>query len=190
MELEYTAQSIFKYASKPTDLPLFIIPRFLSPSLLNAINTNWPNKDWRGNGQLNSNRKQFRINEKTGFWNNIQSYFIESKTISYMIYNLFKQVPSYTKILTDLWEDHEGYAVGQHLDNPRIQITCQVYLSDNNDQLEHGAKICSEQGEVIYNVPMQNNLCWVALNTEDMYHKVNPYPLKIPRRSLVFRYMR
>jgi len=190
MELEFTAQKILKSAYKPTDLPLVIVPNFLSPQLLLQLKQNWPTSDWRNNGYLNNQRRQYRINDAGGFWGKFQLNFIESKTISYIIYNLFKLIPTYTNILTDLWEDQEGYAVGQHLDNPRIEILCQVYLAEAQEQVKHGAKICTKEGEVIYDVPMESNLCWIALNTEEMYHKVDPYPLKIPRRSLMFRYMR
>lgn len=191
MELEYTSQRILKSAFKPIDdLPLIIVPNFLSPVLLKKIKENWPTEEWRDNGHLNNRRRQFRVNNSNEFWNDIQLYLIESKTISYVIYNLFNQLPHYKEILTDLWEDHEGYAVGQHIDNPRIDVFCQVYFSESPEQEDHGAKVCTKEGEVIYEVPMKNNLCWIAQNTPNLYHKVDPYPLKIPRRSLMFRYMR
>jgi hypothetical protein len=191
MELEYTAQRIMNRAFKPVnDLSLFIVPDFLSPVLLKKIKENWPTENWRDNGRLNSQRRQFRVNKSNNnFWDKIQLDFIESKTISYVIHNLFNQLPRYREILTDLWEDSEGYAVGQHIDNPRINILCQIYLAESLEQVKHGAKICTKEGEVIYEVPMYTNLCWIALNTDNMYHKVDPYTLAIPRRSLMFRYM-
>jgi hypothetical protein len=190
MELEYTAQRIMRHGIRPVpDLPLVIVPDYLSKTLLRNIKSNWPTDNWRDNGSLNNNRRQFRLDSKIEFWRKVQLDFIESKTISYIIHSLFKQVPYYTHVLTDLWEDHEGYAVGQHTDNPRIDIFCQIYLAETAEQEKHGAKICTEQGDVVYQIPMQSNLCWIAKNTPDLHHRVDPYPLKIPRRSLMFRYM-
>lgn len=67
-----------------------------------------------------------------------------------------------------LWTDGAGYHTGLHQDNKTIDVSCQIYLFDNDPQL--GTTFQKNNDTVV--VPYRNNSGYLMINNRDteLYH--------------------
>lgn len=67
-----------------------------------------------------------------------------------------------------LWTDGHGYHTGLHQDNKTIDVSCQIYLFDNDPQL--GTTFQRHSDTVV--VPYKNNSGYLMINNRDteLYH--------------------
>ena len=68
----------------------------------------------------------------------------------------------------DLWIDGRGYKLAPHVDDKRIKLHLQVYLSDNNK----GTSLYDSNGNVLFTFPFQNNYGYALLNNQSSHHGV------------------
>ena len=83
----------------------------------------------------------------------------------------------------DVWIDGKGYKLTPHVDDPRIKLHLQVYLSDDNK----GTTLYDKAGKELYTFPFQTNFGYALLNNEHSYHGVEEI-LKDGRTSLYARF--
>ena len=68
----------------------------------------------------------------------------------------------------DVWIDDKGYKLPPHLDDKRIKLHLQVYLSNNNE----GTSLYNPQGELLYTFPFKVNYGYALYNGAYSYHGV------------------
>ena len=83
----------------------------------------------------------------------------------------------------DVWIDGKGYKLTPHVDDPRIKLHLQVYLSDDNK----GTTLYDKAGKELYTFPFKTNFGYALLNNEHSYHGVEEI-LKDGRTSLYARF--
>ena len=83
----------------------------------------------------------------------------------------------------DVWIDDKGYKLPPHLDDKRIKLHLQVYLSNNNE----GTSLYNPQGELLYTFPFKINYGYALYNSAYSYHGVEEVE-EDGRTSLYVRY--
>jgi len=83
----------------------------------------------------------------------------------------------------DVWIDGKGYENSPHLDDARIKLHLQVYLSDNNE----GTSLYDSSGELLYTFPFKSNFGYALYNNVYSYHGTEQVE-KDGRISLYVRY--
>jgi hypothetical protein len=83
----------------------------------------------------------------------------------------------------DVWIDGKGYKLPSHVDDSRIKLHIQVYLSDNNK----GTSLYNSQGELLYTFPFKKNYGYALYNNAHSYHGVEEVK-EDGRTSLYVRY--
>ena len=83
----------------------------------------------------------------------------------------------------DVWIDGKGYKLPPHVDNPRIKLHLQVYLSDNNE----GTSLYDSTGELLYTFPFKANYGYALYNGVYSHHGVEEIK-EDGRMSLYVRY--
>ncbi len=83
----------------------------------------------------------------------------------------------------DVWIDGKGYKLPPHVDDSRIKLHLQVYLSDNNE----GTSLYNPQGELLYTFPFKKNYGYALYNGAYSYHGVEEVE-EDGRTSLYVRY--
>ena len=83
----------------------------------------------------------------------------------------------------DVWIDGKGYKLPSHVDDSRIKLHLQVYLSDNNE----GTSLYNPQGELLYTFPFKKNYGYALYNGAYSYHGVEEVE-EDGRTSLYVRY--
>ena len=83
----------------------------------------------------------------------------------------------------DIWVDGKGYKLPPHIDDKRIKLHLQVYLSDNNK----GTSLYDSSGKVLFTFPFQTNFGYALLNNEHSHHGVEEIE-NDGRTSLYVRY--
>lgn len=83
----------------------------------------------------------------------------------------------------DVWIDSKGYKLQPHVDDPRIKLHLQVYLSDNNQ----GTSLYDSTGELLYTFPFKANYGYALYNGDHSHHGVKEV-VEDGRTSLYVRY--
>jgi len=83
----------------------------------------------------------------------------------------------------DVWIDNKGYRLPPHLDDNRIKLHLQVYLSNNNE----GTSLYDTQGELLYTFPFKANYGYALFNGVYSHHGVEEIE-NDGRTSLYVRY--
>jgi len=83
----------------------------------------------------------------------------------------------------DIWVDGKGYKLSPHVDDERIKLHLQVYLSDFNK----GTSIYDSQGNVVFTFPFRTNYGYALLNNKHSHHGVEEIESD-GRTSLYVRY--
>ena len=83
----------------------------------------------------------------------------------------------------DIWIDGKGYKLPPHVDDKRIKLHLQVYLSNNNE----GTSLYNPQGELLYTFPYKVNYGYALYNGAYSYHGVEEVE-EDGRTSLYVRY--
>ena len=83
----------------------------------------------------------------------------------------------------DVWIDGKGYKLIPHVDDSRIKLSLQVYLSNDNK----GTTLYDKTGKELYTFPFKTNFGYALLNNQYSYHGVKEIT-KDGRTSLYVRY--
>ena len=83
----------------------------------------------------------------------------------------------------DVWIDGKGYKLVPHVDDSRIKLHIQVYLSNDNE----GTSLYNPQGVLLYTFPFKANYGYALYNGAYSYHGVEEIE-KDGRTSLYVRY--
>ena len=83
----------------------------------------------------------------------------------------------------DVWVDGKGYKLIPHVDDSKIKLHLQVYLSNNNK----GTTLYDKAGKELYTFPFKVNVGYALLNNEHSYHGVEEIT-ENGRTSLYVRY--
>ena len=83
----------------------------------------------------------------------------------------------------DVWVDGKGYKLMPHVDDSRIKLHLQVYLSNDNK----GTTLYDKVGKELYTFPFKANFGYALLNNEHSYHGVEEIT-EDGRTSLYVRY--
>ena len=83
----------------------------------------------------------------------------------------------------DIWVDSKGYKLIPHVDDSRIKLHLQVYLSNDNK----GTTLYDKAGKELYTFPFKANFGYALLNNEHSYHGVEEI-IEDGRTSLYVRY--
>ena len=83
----------------------------------------------------------------------------------------------------DVWVDGKGYKQMPHVDDSRIKLHLQVYLSNDNK----GTTLYDKAGKELYTFPFKANFGYALLNNEHSYHGVEEIT-EDGRTSLYVRY--
>ena len=83
----------------------------------------------------------------------------------------------------DVWMDGKGYKLIPHVDDSRIKLHLQVYLSNDNE----GTSLYTPSGELLYTFPFKANFGYALYNNVYGYHGVEEIE-KDGRISLYVRY--
>ncbi len=83
----------------------------------------------------------------------------------------------------DLWIDGKGYKLAPHVDDNRIKLHLQIYLSDNNK----GTSLYDSQGNIFFTFPFRKNYGYSLLNNEYSQHGVEEIETD-GRTSIYVRY--
>ena len=83
----------------------------------------------------------------------------------------------------DVWIDGKGYKLTPHVDDFRIKLHLQVYLSNDNK----GTTLYDKVGKELYTFPFKANFGYALLNNEHSYHGVEEI-IEDGRTSLYVRY--
>ena len=83
----------------------------------------------------------------------------------------------------DVWVDGKGYKLTPHVDDSRIKLSLQVYLSNDNK----GTTLYDKTGKELYTFPFKTNCGYALLNNQYSYHGVKEIN-KDGRTSLYVRY--
>lgn len=110
--------------------------------------------------------------------NNRQSIVWDADTVIEELHETFSRTTSQINQLFDsadlnfigvqLWCDQQGYYTGLHQDNIDIDVSCQIYLFDNNPVL--GTTFVRDEHTV--EIPYKNNSGYLMINNQDskLYH--------------------
>ena len=123
-------------------------------------------------------RKRLSYNEKLS--KQLHIFFMNSKIINALAkkFNIDLRFES-----VDIWIDGKGYKLTPHVDDPRIKLHLQVYLSNDNK----GTTLYDKTGKELYTFPFKTNFGYALLNNEHSYHGVEEI-LKDGRTSLYVRF--
>ena len=83
----------------------------------------------------------------------------------------------------DIWMDGKGYKLAPHVDNERIKLSLQIYLSDGNK----GTSLYDGQGNIRYTFPFRFNSGYALYNNVHSHHGLEEI-VKNGRISLYARY--
>ena len=83
----------------------------------------------------------------------------------------------------DVWIDNKGYKLAPHVDDPRIKLHLQVYLSSDNE----GTSLYDSTGELLYTFPFKLNYGYALYNGVYSHHGVEEIE-EDGRTSLYVRY--
>ena len=83
----------------------------------------------------------------------------------------------------DVWIDGKGYMLKPHVDDTRIKLHLQVYLSNDNK----GTTLYNKSGRKLFTFPFKTNFGYALLNNEHSYHGVEEI-IKDGRTSLYVRF--
>src|SRR5210317_152088 len=83
----------------------------------------------------------------------------------------------------DVWIDSKGYKLAPHVDDPRIKLHLQVYLSSDNK----GTSLYDSTGELLYTFPFKLNYGYALYNGVYSHHGVEEIE-DDGRTSLYVRY--
>ena len=83
----------------------------------------------------------------------------------------------------DVWIDGKGYKLPPHVDDNRIKVHLQVYLSDKNE----GTSLYDSKGELLYTFPFKANYGYALYNGVYSHHGVEEIE-NDGRTSLYVRY--
>ena len=83
----------------------------------------------------------------------------------------------------DVWVDGKGYKLPPHVDDSRIKLHLQVYLSNNNE----GTSLYDSTGELLYTFPFKANYGYALYNGVYSHHGVEEIE-NDDRTSLYVRY--
>ena len=162
-----------------------VINDTLHPDLLHLCNYHWPKGEWSPNSKgLNPNRRVYKLQSGSGFWQDYYANIMEHKDIQQAIYKL--QGLTYTnnrKVMDHLYEDTTGYAVGNHVDSEVIDIAWQLYIAGDT-----GTNLNNELGECIKNIPFQSNTSWIIRNDAYSWHSCEEVKCDL-RKSIMVRYL-
>jgi len=83
----------------------------------------------------------------------------------------------------DVWADGKGYKLPPHVDDSRIKLHLQVYLSNDNE----GTSLYDSEGELLYTFPFKANYGYALYNGVYSHHGVEEIE-NDGRTSLYVRY--
>ena len=83
----------------------------------------------------------------------------------------------------DVWIDGKGYKLPPHLDDKRIKLHLQIYLSNDNQ----GTSLYDSDGQMLYTFPFKANNGYALYNGVHSHHGVEEVE-KDGRTSLYVRY--
>lgn len=107
--------------------------------------------------------------------------FFMNSSITQALEKKFKTDLTFDSV--DVWIDGKGYKLPPHLDDKRIKLHLQVYLSNNNE----GTSLYNPQGELLYTFPFKVNYGYALYNGAYSYHGVEEVE-EDGRTSLYVRY--
>ena len=136
------------------------------------------NKFKKLENQKKLNRKKLADDDKD--LKRLKIFFMNSQ-ITKALENKFRTKLKFDSI--DLWIDGKGYKLKPHVDDPRIKLHLQVYLSDNNE----GTSLYNNKSELMYTFPFRANFGYALLNNIYSRHGVEEIE-EDGRTSLYVRY--
>lgn len=162
------------------------------PDLFEQMVAHWPHGHsfWVNNTQnFNVNRRQMPIPHNLEIWDELYHTILCDNNLIQLCYDKFQLVNDYLFTSATLWEDTAGYEVGAHVDQYKIAIAWQTYITmDKNatgTELYH-----NNQGSLAKSLPGIPNSGWLMLNDAYSWHGLPKQDISTPRRSLMNRLMR
>jgi len=156
-----------------------VVEDVLHPELFTYVRIVWPEQGWSPNNRgLNPNRKIHSC------WSKYVENIMAHTDIQRAVYNL--QGLEYThdrKVMSGLYEDTVGYAVGNHVDGHVIDIAWQLYVTGAT-----GTNLNDSAGNLIKTVPFKPNSGWIMRNDSGSFHSCDTVQVK-SRRSIMLRYL-
>tara|TARA_X000000950_G_scaffold287884_1_gene402153 strand:+ start:822 stop:1367 length:546 start_codon:yes stop_codon:yes gene_type:complete len=113
--------------------------------------------------QKNLNRK--KLSKHDDDMKKLTVFFMNSK-ITKALETKFKTELKFESV--DVWIDGKGYKLPPHVDDKRIKLHLQVYLSDDNE----GTSLYNPQGELLYTFPFKFNYGYALYNNVYSLHGV------------------
>jgi len=107
--------------------------------------------------------------------------FFMNSNITQALEKKFKTDLTFSSV--DVWVDGKGYKQMPHVDDSRIKLHLQVYLSNDNK----GTTLYDKAGKELYTFPFKANFGYALLNNEHSYHGVEEI-IDDGRTSLYVRY--
>ena len=107
--------------------------------------------------------------------------FFMNSSITQALEKKFKTDLTFSSV--DVWIDGRGYKLPSHVDDSRIKLHLQVYLSDNNK----GTSLYNPQGKLLYTFPFKKNYGYALYNDAHSFHGVEEVK-EDGRTSLYVRY--
>jgi len=130
--------------------------------------------------ELQENYPRMRLDYNDDLIKKIKVFFMNTNITS-ALENKFNTELQFSS--ADLWIDNAGYKLEPHIDDDRIKLSVQIYLSDNNK----GTSLYDKEGNVRYTFPFKYNYGYALYNGPHSDHGVEEVK-DDGRTSLYVRY--
>jgi hypothetical protein len=176
---EYTVSRIRNSAVNWDPYWHVVIEDTLHPELFEYIQMDWPNDNWSPNHpNLNPNRNTRHA------WPCYAENLMSHTEIQQAVYSLDGlEYIGDRSVMSGLYEDTVGYAVGNHVDSYRIDIAWQLYISGDT-----GTNLNDSAGNLIKTVPFKPNSGWIMRNDSGSFHSCDTVQVE-SRKSIMLRYL-
>lgn len=171
------------------------IDNILHPELFNLVLVNWP--DWsklpihKNVGGQSQKRNIFQPNRdddyQIPFWQQYYDNIIDHEDIRSAVYRMDGLEFGCDYTTASIWEDYEGYGVGNHIDAYTIDVAWQTYIYCSGGE-GWGTSLNDADGNQIKRFPFKENSGWLMRVDADAWHSCDTVDCEI-RRSVMARFM-
>jgi hypothetical protein len=130
--------------------------------------------------EFQEDRPRIRLDYNDELMKTIKVFFMNT-AITSALENKFNTELQFSS--ADVWVDNAGYKLEPHVDDDRIKLSVQIYLSDNNK----GTSLYDKEGNVQYTFPFKCNYGYALYNGPHSDHGVEEVK-DDGRTSLYVRY--
>ena len=192
---EYTVERILDTGVDYDPYWHVFIEDILHPELFELVKIEWPDFEtclWNTNveGQ-NQNRKIFQPNRddefRIPFWQEYYDNIIDHEDIRSAVYRMDGLESGCDYTTASVWEDYEGYGVGNHIDAYTIDVAWQTYIYCSGGE-GWGTSLNDADGNQLKRFPFTPNSAWLMRVDADSWHSCDPVDCKL-RQSIMARFM-